>query len=361
MVSDGWVAGRVAATDGARSLWVGCYTDGSTGGEGVHHCLLDTASGALHVLGVVDDVANPSYLAFGRRPDVLYAVQETSVGPSVHALRIQGDGHIVHEGQQAVPDASPCHLSVHPSGRWLAVAAYGHGTVALYPLDADGRIAAASSVVQHRGRSVHPTRQEGPHAHAAVFTPDGAELFVPDLGLDEVKRYRISADARLEPLPSIRLEPGSGPRHLVFGRGGRVAYILNELTSSIAIAVRDGEGWSIVQAVPCLPSAYQGENTAAAIRMAPSPRFLYASNRGHDSIAVFAVDPESGRLTLVQHVSTGGATPRDFAIDPGGRLLVVANQDGDTLVSFWIDPSTGRLDATGHTLRLAQPACVLMG
>jgi 6-phosphogluconolactonase len=360
VVSDGGAPGRGNAPDETRVLWIGCTTEGATDVPGIHRCLLDMDSGALHVLGGADGVANPSYLAFGRQSDVLYAVQETSVAPSVHALRILADGDLVHEGQQPVSDEAPCHLSVDPSGRWLAVAAYGHGTVALYPLDADGRIGDASNVVQHRGRGVHPTRQEGPHAHAAVFTSDGAELLVPDLGLDEVARYRISRDGGMEPQPSIRFEPGSGPRHLAFGQGGRLAYVLNELTSSIALAVRDGEGWSVVQYVPCLPSAYQGENTAAAIRIAPSARFLYASNRGHDSIAVFAVDPDSGHLALVEHVATGGATPRDFAIDPSGRLLVVANQDAGTLVSFWIDPATGRLDATGHTLRLARPACVLM-
>ena len=351
------------AADGAQRIVVGCYTEGSTGGiagDGINHCLLNTDSGALRLLGGVQDVVNPSYLALGARRDVLYAVQETSDTPSVHALRIQADGAIVHAGSRAVPDASPCHLSVHPSGRLLAVATYGNGTVVLYPLDAEGTIGGASSVVQHRGRSVHPTRQEGPHAHAAVCTPDGAEVFVPDLGLDEVKRYRISPDAGLDPLPSIRLEPGSGPRHLVFGQGGQVAYIVNELTSSIAIAARDGERWSVVENVPCVPNADREGNTAAAIRMAPSMRFLYVSNRGHDSIAVFAVDGSSGRLALVEHVSSAGATPRDVHIDPSGRLLVVANQDADTLVSFWIDRPTGRLDATGHTLRLAKPVCVLM-
>jgi 6-phosphogluconolactonase len=342
---------------------VGCYTDGpasGTGGEGIRHCLLDTGSGALHLLGGVRGVADASYLALGTRRDVLYAVQESSVEPSVHALRVSADGDFVHEGEQAVPDELPCHLGVHPSGSWLAVVAYGNGTVVLYPLAAGGSIGPAASVVRHRGRSVHPVRQDRPHAHAAVFTPDGAELFVPDLGVDEVKRYRISPDAGLEPLPPIRLEPGSGPRHLVFGQGGRVAYVLNELTSTISIAARDGERWSIVESVPCVPEAYRDRSTAAAIHWAPSGRFLYASNRGHDSIAVFAVDRSGGGLALVQHVSTAGATPRDFAIDPGGRLLVAANQDSDTLVSFWIDPATGRLDPTGHTLRLARPACVLM-
>ena len=346
-----------------QPFFVGCYTEGSTsglGGDGINDCLLDTDSGALHLRGGVQEVVNPSYLALGARRDVLYAVQETSDTPGVHALRVQADGAIVNAGSQVVPDASPCHVSVHRSGRLLAVATYGNGTVVGYPLDGNGSIGGATSVVQHRGRSVHPTRQEGPHAHAAVFTPDGGELFVPDLGLDEVKRYRISSDADLEPLPPIRLEPGSGPRHLVFSQGGRVAYIVNELSSSIAIAARDEERWSIVENLPCVPNAAREGNTAAAIRMTPSTRFLYVSNRGHDSIAVFAVDGSNGQLALVEHVSSKGATPRDFGIDASGRLLVVANQDSDTLVSFWIDPSSGRLDATGHTLRLANPACVLM-
>jgi 6-phosphogluconolactonase len=363
MVSDGWAPERRVAAEGARRFVVGCYTDGPTSaaaGEGIHRCLLDTDSGGFHHLGVVRGVADASYLARGARRDVLYAVQESSVAPSVHALRVSADGDdFLHDGEQAVPDDLPCHLAVHPSGRWLAVAAYGNGTVVLYPLAAAG-IGPAASVVRHRGRSVDPVRQDRPHAHAAVFTPDGAELFVPDLGLDEVKRYRISPDAGLEPLPPMRLEPGSGPRHLVFGQDGRVAYVLNELTSTISIAARDGERWNIVESVPCVPEAYRDRSTAAAIHWAPSGRFLYASNRGHDSIAAFAVDPSGGGLSLVQHVSTAGATPRDFAIDPSGRLLVAANQDSDTLVSFWIDPATGRLDPTGHTLRLARPACVLM-
>lgn len=346
-----------------QRFFVGRFTESSMDGaarEAIHLCRLDTASGALHDLAAGGDVVNPSYLALGPRLDVLYAVQETSLPASVHALRIRANGDLVHDGQQPVADASPCHLSVHPNGRLLAVVTYGGGTVALYPLDADGRIAPASSVVQHRGQSVHPTRQEGPHAHAAVFTPDGTELFVPDLGLDEVKRYRLSPDLLLEPLPSIRIDAGSGPRHLVFRRAGDIAYVVNELTSSVAVATRGADGWSVVEDVPCAPSADPDRNAAAAIRLAPSERFLYASVRGHDSIAVFAVDHPSGRLSLVQHVPTGGATPRDFDIDPSGRFLVVANQDADELVSFWIDPSSGRLEPTGQTLRVAKPACVLM-
>lgn len=259
-----------------------------------------------------------------------------------------------------MPDTWPCHLSVDAAGRWLAVAAYGSGTVALYPLDDAGAIGAATSVVQHTGRGPHPTRQEGPHAHAAVFTPDGAELLVPDLGLDEVKRYRVSDDGHLTPLPPIRLAPGSGPRHLVLAQDGQVAFILNELSSSIAVAIREAGYWSVSHSVPCVPDADPAQTIAAAIRLAPSGRFLYASNRGHDSIAVLAVDSAGDRLGLVEHVPTGGATPRDFAIDPSGRLLVVANQDSDTLLSFWIDPVSGRLQATGHALGVARPACVLM-
>ena len=362
MPSEGWVAWRRTGPEGTTFL-VGCYTDGSssgTGTAGIHFCRLDTDSGALHLLGGTHAVDNPSYLAVGARRDVVYAVQETSATPSVHALRISADGAIVHASSQVVPDESPCHLSVHPSGRLLAVAAYGNGTVATYPLDAEGNVGAASNVVRHRGRGVHPDRQERPHAHAAVFTPDGTELFVPDLGIDEVQRYRIDRDGGLDPLAPIRLDPGSGPRHLVFAQDGRVAYVLNELTSSIAVAAREGERWSIVDTVPCVPAAARDGNTSAAIRMAPSSGFLYVSNRGHDSVAVFDVDRASARLTLVEHVSTAGATPRDLGIDPSGRLLVVANQDSNALVSFWIDRATGRLSPTGHTLRLSTPACVLM-
>ncbi len=351
----------MTAESGQR-FFVGRYTEGATGGgDAVLHGRLDLGTGALQVLGGARGVANPSYLALGPRRDVLYAVQETSAPAGVHALSIRSDGTLVHVGAQAVADDAPCHLSVHPSGRWLAVATYGHGTVALYPLDAAGRIGPASDVVRHRGRSVHADRQDGPHAHAAVFTPDGSELFVPDLGLDEVVRYRISPDGRLEGLPSIRLEPGSGPRHLVFARAGRLAYVVNELTSSIATAVCGDEGWSAVDDVPCVASADRDRSAAAAIRLAPSGRLLYVSVRGTDTIAVFAVHPSSGRLTPVRSASSGGATPRDFDVDPSGRFLVVAHQDSGDLRSFRIDPSSGRLEATGHVLRVAQAVCVRMG
>ena len=363
MPSDGWAAWRREGPEGTTTFLVGCYTDGasgSTGAAGIRLCRLDTDSGALHLLGGTDAVVNPSYLAVGARRDVVYAVQETADTPSVHALRISADGAIARASSQTVPDASPCHLSVHPSGHLLAVAAYGNGTVAAYPVDAEGNIGAASQVVRHHGRGPNSDRQERSHAHAAVFTPDGTELFVPDLGIDRVERYRIAPDGGLEPLVPLRLPPGSGPRHLAFARDGRVAYVLSELTSSIAIAAREGERWSVVDTVPCVPVAARDGNTSAAIRMHPSSRYLYVSNRGHDSVAVFAVDRASAHPTLVEHVSTAGATPRDLGIDPGGRVLVVANQDADALVSFWIDGATGRLRATGHTLRLSSPACVLM-
>ena len=363
MVSQDAVRSLPMAERRLQRMVVGCYTEGIDNPRNLNsvcHVELDTDSGALAVLGGSCDVENASYLCVGPRRDLVYAVQETTSTPSVHALQVSAKGDIHHLGAQPVPDTWPCHLSFDPTGRRLAVATYGTGTVALYPIDAGGAIGAMTSAATHQGCSIHPTRQDRPHAHAVVFASGGSEVLVPDLGIDEVKRYQVLDGGRIEPLASICLEPGSGPRHLVLDENGQVAYVLNELSSTIAVVVREGDQWSVIRYVPCAPEMDPQRSLAAAIRLAPSGRFLYASNRGFDTIAVFRVNRTAHDLHFVAWTPAGGATPRDFALDPSGRLMVVANQGSNEIVTFWVDPLTGRLTSTGHSLGVARPACVLM-
>jgi 6-phosphogluconolactonase len=347
---------------------VGSYTHPSLGGEGkgIYTCVIDGSSGAMSVIDVLP-VTNPSYLAFDSHKKFLFAVQEcaTDLNPSVHSFGIAGLGEPKlqhpqfkqHSTQPTYGEYS-CYLSLDATSRVLAVANYGGGNVVLYPVSEDGTIGEASSNIQHQGKSINPDRQEGPHAHATVFSPDNKFLLVADLGLDEVKTYTFDT-GKLEQHSTFKTKPGAGPRHLVFHPNERHAFIVNELDATVVL-VRYQAGMLVeVQTVSTLPENFTGDKWAAAVHVSPNGKNVYASNRVHDSIAVFAFDEEKEILTQVQVVSSGGKTPRDFSLDPTGNLLITAHQKSHDLYSFWVD-ETGRLRATGHRLELGSPVCVKM-
>lgn len=343
-------------------FFVGCYTKLSSDikghGRGIYQCSLDLDTGEMSLYGVTPGITNPSYLAVDSRRKRLFAVQECleKDNPAVCAFKIRTDGQLEPLNQQPVAGELPCHLSVDEGGRWLAVANYASGSVALYPIGETGHIGMCSDTVTHHGCSRHPVRQTEPHAHAAVFGPDGTTLFVPDLGLDEIKRYDL-LDGGLTFHQTTRLTPGSGPRHLSFHPSGRYAFVINELACTVTVLHHERGRLTPVSTVSTLSEAGR-ESSAAAVQVAPSGSFVYASNRGQDSLAAFAFGERAGTLTHLQHVQTGGRTPRDFALEPGGRLLIVANQDTDTLVSFWVDTKAGKLDPTGYSLSVETPVCV---
>ena len=243
------------------------------------------------------------------------------------------------------------------------VANYGGGSVAAFPLQPDGSLGARSDLEQHAGKSVNAKRQEAPHAHGVTFSRDGLHLVVPDLGIDRVKVYAVdAAKASLTPRPAadLSLAPGSGPRHAAFSRDGRQLYVINELFSTITVADFDSHtgGLRATQTLSTLPTGYSGLSTTAEIVVHPSDWYVYGSNRGHDSIAVFRRNPKTGALAWVGVTPTGGKTPRNFAVTPDGAWLIAANQDSDTLTVFAIDQASGRLSATGHSLSLPRPVCV---
>ena len=332
---------------------------------------LSAATGALTRVGAVPAGPSPTYLTLSAKHDRLYAVNETQTfngqnSGSVSAFAVEPrTGSLTRLGaRQPSGGASPCYLSLAPTGRAALVANYMGGNVSLLPVLADGSLAAPAATAVHQGRGPHPN-QTAPHAHCIIPDPTGKLAFAVDLGADQIIGYELdAAKSRLtqRPEPAFRARPGAGPRHLVFHPEGRLAYLLNELNSTVTALAYDAAAGRFreLQTLPTLPAGYAEKNSGADLHVSPDGRFLYTSNRGHNSIAVFAIDALRGTLTPVQHVPTQGQTPRNFSLDPAGRLLLVANQSSGSLVSFRVDGQTGRLTATGHTAEVPAPMVVQM-
>ena len=347
-----------AAGSPAYFAYIGTYT--GHGSQGIYAYRFEPATGALTSLGLAAQTENPSFLAAGPGGTYLYAVNENEVG-SVSAFRIdRKTGKLTPLNSISTSGSSPCALAVNYSGRFVLAANYGSGSVSLFPIKADGSLAPASAFNHHNGSGVNPQRQAGPHAHSASFSPDDRFAFSADLGVDLI--YIYGFDAKRGTLTTVgygHVTPGSGPRHLAFHPNGKLVYAIDELAATVsAFAWREGV-LKPITAVSTLPPAYRGPKSGAEIGVHPNGRFLYASNRGQaNNIAIFYVDPQTGKLTPAGHVPSGGMTPRSFSIDPSGQYLFVANQDSDNVVVFHIDPKTGQLTQTGKTLAVSAPVAV---
>lgn len=347
-------------------LYVGTYTGQRS--KGIYAWRFDAATGKTESLGLAAAAPNPSFLALHPSGNFLYAVQERGdyQGQKSGALSAfsidRGTGRLKLLNEVPSGGADPCYVSVDAAGRNALVANYTGGSVAVLPIAEDGTLSPASCCIQFSGKGVHPARQEAPHAHSITLSPDGRFAIAADLGLDKLQVYRFDgAEGMLvaNGVPFARTAPGAGPRHLAFQPGGRFVYVLNELTCSITTYAFDGQTGALLElgSVSTLPPDYRGSNTGAEIRVHPSGRFLYASNRGHDSIAVYALDGQGG-LKLLQHLPTGGKTPRNFVLDPSGCFLLAANQDSDSVVIFKVDAGTGCLSPTGGKLGVGAPVCL---
>lgn len=349
------------------AVYVGTYTKSKS--KGIYSLRMDSDSGALSEPELAAEASNPSFLALHPTGRFLYAVSESG-GPAgmeggcVLAFAVSPGGGLDPLNQQPSGGNGPCHLTVDRAGRNLLVANYGSGSVGVLPIGADGRLAGPSQVVQHHGAGPDPKRQKGPHAHSVNLDPSGRLAFVADLGLDKVMVYRFDPSlGTLTPHdpPAACVTPGAGPRHLAFHPTGQFAYVINELASTVTAFAYDAPRGVLreLQTVSTLPPDFvAGKNTTAEVRVHPSGRFLYGSNRGHDSIAVFAVDTATGLLAAVAHEPTQGRAPRHFAIDPAGAYLLAANQDSNNLVVFRIDSQTGRLKPAGFQAEVPSPVCV---
>jgi len=350
---------------GEALVYVGTYTR-DTPSKGIYRLRLDPDTGKLSAPELAAEVENPSFLTIHPERRTLYAVSETRGTPDepggrLTAFSIDDRGGLMRLNDQSTGAAGPVFVSVAKDATTAVVANYS-GSVASFPISADGRLKPAASVIKHEGSSVDPKRQQGPHAHSVNIDPSDRFALVADLGLDRVLVYAIDhARGAIERRgPGASVTPGSGPRHLAFHPNGRFAYLINELSSTVTVFTWDASTGALkeVQTLSALPAGFSGTSYTAEIQVHPSGRFVYGSNRGHNSIAIFSVDQETGRLTLVGHEPTGGDWPRHFGIDPTGRILIAANQRSNSLVVFRIDAKTGRLAATGSTVEVASPVCV---
>jgi 6-phosphogluconolactonase len=349
------------------TVYFGTYTRGES--KGIYSAQLNPDTGALTALELAAPAVNPSFLALHPGGRFLYAANEVpefngEKSGSVSAFAIDpATRKLSPLNQQSSRGAGPCHLVVDKDGRHVLVANYSGGTVAVLPIGKDGRLAPASAFIQHTGSSVNPRRQKEPHAHSINLDPANRFAFAADLGVDKVFSYRFdSRRGALAPNdpPHVALAPGSGPRHFAFRPDGRFAYVINELLSTITAFSYDARRGTLmeIQTVPTLPAGFTGNSTTAEVVVHPGGKFVYGSNRGHDSITVFAADRRTGKLTFVEHEPTQGKTPRNFAIAPGGRFLLAANQASDSVAVFGIDQATGALTPTGHSLNVPMPVCV---
>ena len=326
----------------------------------------DAESGESKPLGLAAETANPSFLAVDPGERFLYAVSEltqyegASSGAVASFAIDRANGKLSAINEVASRGAHPCYLSLDKTGKYVLVANYTGGSVAVFPVRKDGGLGDATAFVQHVGSGENPVRQEGPHAHWIETTPDNRFVLVADLGLDEILVYRFDANrGTLTPNdpPFTKVEAGAGPRHVAFHPNGKVLYLIDELASTVTVFSFDPSTGTLhsLQSLSTVPSEFTGNNDTAEIHVHPNGKFLYASNRGHDSIAVFSIDQMTGNVTLVGHVSTQGKTPRNFELDPTGTRVLVANQDSGDVVFFNIDESTGHLTATGQQLKVPFP------
>jgi 6-phosphogluconolactonase len=358
-----------AENQGKYLFYVGTYTEEGGKSKGIYAFRYDAKTSEITPLGLAAETTNPSWVAVHPNGRFLYAVNEVQnyKGPNsggVSAFSIdRATGKLTFLNEVPSRGADPCYISVDKTGKYVLVANYTGGSLAVFPVLADGKLGEASSFVQHSGHGTNPERQEGPHVHSVDLSADNRFAMVDDLGLDELLVYKFdSAKGSVAPNdPSFtKLSPGSGPRHFALRPDGKFAYVISEMGHTVTVFSNDGASgkFQTVQTITTLPKGFTGRNDDAEIQVHPSGKFLYASNRGDDSIAIYAIDEAKGTLTQLAIVPTGGKEPRSFEIDPTGTLLFAANQKSDSIVVFRIDPKTGQLTPTGKVLDVGAPVCV---
>jgi 6-phosphogluconolactonase len=358
---------------GEYIVFIGTYT--RTKSKGIYAYRFQPSTGKVSFIGRAAETPNPSWLAVHPSLKYLYATNESEIKPApgqpntVSSFAIdRKSGALTFLNKVSVGGRGPCHVSVDKTGKTLFAANYGSGNVEAISILADGRLGGSTAHMQHVAAAEQPgdpARKVVPHAHCVMASPDNRFLLATDLGLDQIFSYRLdAAKGTLAPNdpPFARVTAGAGPRHFAFHPDGRFLYVINEYASTVtAFAYQAGKGAiTEIQTVSALPQSFAGKNTGAAIQVDRSGKFLYASNRGHDSIAVFAIDSKKGTLTLLETVPSQGLMPRSFSLDPTGGYLFAANQNGNSIVLFRVDAKTGRLTPTGQVIEDSpEPTCVL--
>ncbi|HKO59637.1 MAG TPA: lactonase family protein [Pyrinomonadaceae bacterium] len=348
-------------------VYVGTYTSGTS--EGIYLYRLNLSSGELNHVATTKGVKDPSYLVLSPSRRYLYAVNEVEEfagkkSGAVSAFAVdQRSGELRLLNQQPSLGGSPCYVTVDPNGKFVLVANYSGGNVGVLRVLADGSLGAATDMQQNQGSSINSERQQGPHAHCIELGPKSRFAYICDLGTDKIMIFRFDRrQGKLLPAktPWVQTKPGAGPRHLTFHPSGKYAYVMNEMHVTVSAYAHSSADGNLkeVQTVPALLREPTAADSGADIHVSPDGKFLYCSNRGHDSITAFKINQRNGTLTLIAHEPTGGKTPRNFAIDPTGSFLLVANQRSDNIVTFRRDKRTGRLAATGHVADVPSPVCL---
>lgn len=342
-------------------LYVGTYT--RKGSEGIYVFRFNTQTGDFAPVGVAKGVSNPSFLTISADKRFLYAVGGASAD-SARAFAIDGKtGQPSLLNAQATGGKGAAHIAVDKTGKWVLVGNYTSGSLSVFPTQADGSLGKVAQVIQHEGKSIDPERQTKPYVHSVNVAPNNTDVFVPDLGIDKVMTYNLDAKTgQLTPAnpPFTAVTPGSGPRHFTFHPNGKFAYVIQEMGSAVTGFTYSKGQLNAIQTVSTLPGGYTGRKWSADIHISPDGKFLYGSNRDHESLAIFSIDQKTGKLTFVGHQPVNGKTPRNFAIDPTGNFVLVANQDSDNITIFKRDKQTGKLTATGKEIAVSMPVCLLL-
>ena len=342
------------------NMYVGTFT--REGGKGIHSMQFDPATGAIAQVKLeVSGLKDPSFICYSPDKSVLYAYNNVTTGSAeVIAYRVDAETRALTEFSKVeTPTQTFCYISTFDDGKYLGLASYNEGTSYAFPLNADGSIVDEPSVVQHVGSSIHP-RQAAPHAHLILQEPQTGNVYIPDLGLDKIIIYSLT-EGKLDSIGYAPTAPGAGPRHIAFHDNGRFMAALNELDNTVVLYTRDAQGLFTVagQAVGTVPADFDGQTSAADIHFSRDGKALYTSNRGHNSVTVFAFDPESGAVENKGWITEGIDFPRNFAIDPTGKFLLVANQNGADIVVYAIGNEATELTFTGHRAEVVEPVCIL--
>ncbi|WP_186438527.1 lactonase family protein [Cohnella terricola] len=353
----------------ALEIWIGGY--GAKNEAGITRAELIPATGELFKTSEYSGIDDASFLRMNKAGTRLYAVSETNdhidadgdqaEGGQIASFPIDAETRKLGPGQfQPTHGAHPCHLTLTPTEDWLAVSNYSGSSVTMYVIAPDTRPGPPSIRFRHSGSGPNEQRQEAPHPHSVAFSPDGRYLFVPDLGMDKIMIYARDPESMWSAYDAVSLEPGAGPRHLAFHPSGQTVYSVNELDSTVTRFTHEDGKLTRQESLSTLPASYKEESYCAEILVSPDGRFVYASNRGHDSIAVFQVDESTAELRPAGHVSTRGKWPRNFALSPDGAWLIAANQNSDSVVLFRIEPQSGLPIYAGTEIAVSKPVCVLI-
>lgn len=343
-------------------LLVGTYTSGKS--EGIYVYKFNSETGNYQAISIAKGLKNPAFLAISPNQKYVYSVGEFNNGGAVYAFEFDKTKGVLNQlSTQSANGSGPCHVAVDKTGKWVIVGNYGAGSLSVLPVESNGGVGTAIQTIQHEGKGVNETRQEKPHVHSINIAPNNVDVFVPDLGIDKIVTYQLdNTTGKLtagNPL-FTKVQDGTGPRHFTFHPNKKFAYVIQELSGEITGFHYQKGGLKAFQTISTLPAEYTGGKSCADIHISPDGKFLYGSNRIHDSIAIYAIDPKTGKLTYITNQGVLGKKPRNFIIDPTGKFVLIANQDSDNITIFERDPIKGTLTSTGKEISVPNPVCLKM-